>query len=164
MINCMSISEIKKEIYELMKSKFSEFIIIDEFNKNQFFGVCKNNYICIKLKEIKTDNISFQNYLDTGVSKQKSSQIFGQKANVKFEFLIYNKLNEDINLSDIFLEIYNLLSSYDDASFNHFSFSKTEYKENIQGFCTSVFVDCETIITAINQSNTISDVVVSYKK
>lgn len=160
----MSVSEIKKEIYDLMKSKFSEFIIIDEFNKNQFFGICKNNYICIKLKEIKTDNICFQDYLDKGVLKENSSQIFGQKANIKFEFLIYNKLSDDINLSDLFLEIYNVLSSYDDVSFNHFSFSKTEYIENIQGFCTSLFVDCETIITAVNQSENISDIVVSYKK
>lgn len=164
MINCITISELKNQIVNLIKRNFSNFDIIDEFNKNQFFGKCNNNSICIKLKEIKTNDIAFENYLDFNNDNGVHNQTLGKNANVKFEFLIYTKINDDIDLSDIFLKICSLLSQFDNASFNHFIFSKTQFIENLQAFCTSVFADCDIIITSVNPNDLISDVVISYKQ
>lgn len=164
MINCMSIANLKKQVINLVKSSFDEFNIIDEFSKNQFFGLCKKNSICIKLKEIKTVDTTFGDYIDYSNVDGVSNQIFGKQVNIKFEFLIYTNMNEDLDLSEIFFNICDLLSENQDALFNQFVFSQTKFIENIQMFCTSVYANCSTIVTSIKENNLISDIVVSYKK
>lgn len=164
MIDCSSIKDIKDNIFNALKNNFSDFLIINEFSKKQFFLVCKQNTICLKINKINLQDVAINDFVDFYSSENTSNSLVGKNCNIDFEILIFTKLDDETDLSDMFLKICSVLSKTENINFDEFLFTKTEFEEKVQAFCTHINVKCNAIISSVYEDSLISDVVVKYKE